>query len=532
MKKSFYDWCIENNRQDLLDRWDYDLNKKSPNEVSCQSVDAFYFHCQNNLHHSSTVARLNHLIRGLASLSCTECNSFAQWCIDNISNDYIDKYWCYDLNSGIDPWKISYKDSKNEIYLKCNNGCDHVYNVHPRGFVVGAHRCRVCNNKIVKTGFNDLFTTNPDLKEIWDFNKNTNINPYKVTHGTRQKVWWKCNKCGNEWKSFITNTSRGHGCPECAKIHLSEIKRITHNDFCNQITEVNPNITIISQYAGNRNKVLCKCNIDGYEWEAWPSHLLRGRGCPLCANQVIIAGVNDIATKRKDLIPYFKNKEEAHLYTTNSNVSIRGVCPNCGYEKDIYIGHLTNSGFGCSICGDGVSYPNKFIRNVLKQLDISFIPEFSPSWLGQRAFDVYFEFNNNKYIIEMDGGLGHGYGKHFKSSLTVEDLKERDIEKDKLAIEHGINVIRIDCWYKNFNRAKYIKDNIINSELKDILDFSHINWIDCDIMSQKSLVKQVCDFYNSTNDSIQNIANNFQLSVSTVKRYLAKGTEFGWCKFA
>lgn len=90
MKKSFYDWCIENNRQDLLDRWDYDLNKKSPNEVSCQSVDAFYFHCQNNLHHSSTVARLNHLIRGLASLSCTECNSFAQWCIDNISNDYID----------------------------------------------------------------------------------------------------------------------------------------------------------------------------------------------------------------------------------------------------------------------------------------------------------------------------------------------------------------------------------------------------------------------------------------------------------
>lgn len=30
MKQSFYDWCMENNRKDLLDRWDYDLNKKSP----------------------------------------------------------------------------------------------------------------------------------------------------------------------------------------------------------------------------------------------------------------------------------------------------------------------------------------------------------------------------------------------------------------------------------------------------------------------------------------------------------------------
>ena len=30
---SFYDWCIKNNRQDLLDRWDYELNGCSPKEV-------------------------------------------------------------------------------------------------------------------------------------------------------------------------------------------------------------------------------------------------------------------------------------------------------------------------------------------------------------------------------------------------------------------------------------------------------------------------------------------------------------------
>ena len=29
-KKSFYDWCVENNREDILDRWDYELNDCSP----------------------------------------------------------------------------------------------------------------------------------------------------------------------------------------------------------------------------------------------------------------------------------------------------------------------------------------------------------------------------------------------------------------------------------------------------------------------------------------------------------------------
>ena len=31
--KSFKQWCIENDRQDVLDRWDYDKNNKKPDEI-------------------------------------------------------------------------------------------------------------------------------------------------------------------------------------------------------------------------------------------------------------------------------------------------------------------------------------------------------------------------------------------------------------------------------------------------------------------------------------------------------------------
>ena len=33
ISKSFYDWCIENNRDDFK-YWDYELNDKNPDEVS------------------------------------------------------------------------------------------------------------------------------------------------------------------------------------------------------------------------------------------------------------------------------------------------------------------------------------------------------------------------------------------------------------------------------------------------------------------------------------------------------------------
>lgn len=31
---SFKQWCLDNNRQDLLLRWDYELNEKAPSEVN------------------------------------------------------------------------------------------------------------------------------------------------------------------------------------------------------------------------------------------------------------------------------------------------------------------------------------------------------------------------------------------------------------------------------------------------------------------------------------------------------------------
>ena len=42
IKQTFYDWCIKNNRQDLLDRWDYSMNNCNPDEIG-YSTDIKYY---------------------------------------------------------------------------------------------------------------------------------------------------------------------------------------------------------------------------------------------------------------------------------------------------------------------------------------------------------------------------------------------------------------------------------------------------------------------------------------------------------
>lgn len=50
IKESFYDWCINNNRVDFLNLWDYDLNNKNPNEIAKSTHKFYYFKCPNGIH--------------------------------------------------------------------------------------------------------------------------------------------------------------------------------------------------------------------------------------------------------------------------------------------------------------------------------------------------------------------------------------------------------------------------------------------------------------------------------------------------
>lgn len=291
------------------------------------------------------------------------------------------------------------------------------------------------------------------------------------------------------------------------------------------------------------------CPQCGYHYPATPATRFAGTGCPACANKICVTGINDIVTqykretdsvrknKLKELIEHFPNKEtDASLYTPCMAKKVAFRCLDCGHLQERYLYNVFDKGFSCELCSDGISYPNKFMYALIRQLPVLNIErEWSkPDWLKinkrRCQYDLYFIYNNREYVVEMDGGIGHGFYQYGSTDKDVAG-KQRDKEKDKRAKEHNITVIRIDCYYTDMlNRAEYIKNSILDSQLSSLFDLSSINWTNCDAYAQNNLIREVCTYKTLNIDaSAKDIANIFNIATSTVYKYLRKGSDLGWC---
>ena len=77
-------------------------------------------------------------------------------------------------------------------------------------------KCPICSGARVIAGINDLATTHPEIASEWS-EKNLPLKPDEVNAKSRKNVWWRCGKCGNEWKSVINARVKGTVCPVCAE---------------------------------------------------------------------------------------------------------------------------------------------------------------------------------------------------------------------------------------------------------------------------------------------------------------------------
>lgn len=93
--------------------------------------------------------------------------------------------------------------------------CGHEWQRVVKRMVFSAN-CPYCSGRKVLLGYNDLFTTNPEISQEWHSTKNGNKTPVMYSKGSGVKVWWKCVE-GHEWIARIADRSAGSRCPICAK---------------------------------------------------------------------------------------------------------------------------------------------------------------------------------------------------------------------------------------------------------------------------------------------------------------------------
>lgn len=305
-------------------------------------------------------------------------------------------------------------------------------------------------------------------------------------------------------------------------------KQKTNEEFVSELHIKNPNLTPLEPYINWNKKIKFQCKIDNHIFPSIPNNVLRGHGCPKCGQKK--CGENGRITKlkketllinkRPNLSKCLKNREDAYNYGYATKKDLLFVCPDCNYEFLKSPSKILDDYLTCPNCIKRSKYPNRFMKSILTQIGINFIDEYSPEWIGLKKYDFYFEINNAQYIVEMDGGF-HRY----------EYSKINDSYKDKMAKEHNINVIRIDCDYgKTRDRYNYIKNNIINSEISAILDLSNVNFDKADIFGFENECKEVCDLWNKYHD-LNIIKEKTGFILYTIKKHLDFGNKNNMCLF-
>jgi hypothetical protein len=211
VKYSFAEWCKDNNHQDWLDRWDYELNEIGPDDVAYRSGKKYWFKCSRGLHDGTYRCIANLTVNKNSVLICKKCNSFGQYLLDTFGEFGICQYWS-DRNT-IDPFDVSVGDSRTTIWIRCQNNDHPDYPTVPDVFSVMGCRCPVCVNKKIIPGINDIFTTRPDLvKYFLDAN-----DAHKYSEMSGKRVNFKCDLCGKIQKKVIARVStRGFHCDACS----------------------------------------------------------------------------------------------------------------------------------------------------------------------------------------------------------------------------------------------------------------------------------------------------------------------------
>ena len=204
----------------------------------------------------------------------------------------------------------------------------------------------------------NLLKNNEKLMTEYNFDKNNNLNLDALTLGSDKKIWWIC-KNKHEWEASIGSRYRtGCGCPYCSNKKVLE----GYND----LTTTNPSIAKEWNFkrnsllpteiqSGSNKKVWWVCP-KGHEYEASILNRTKNNGtkCPVCCNQKVLKGYNDLETLNPNLAVEFdvskNNGKTASDFALNSGKKVWWKCKNCNFEWEATIVSRNHGYHKCPKC--------------------------------------------------------------------------------------------------------------------------------------------------------------------------------------
>lgn len=219
---------------------------------------------------------------------------------------------------------------------------------------------------------NSLSSKNEKLSKEWNYERNNGLNPDKIKPNTELLVWWKCEKCCNEWQATVHERHRGgKKCLKCKSIstNLPGLIKEWH-------PVKNGNITPNDVTFASNKKYWWICDV-GHEYKTSVHTKSKGGTCPYCSGHKLhednsLAAVNPKLSKEWHPTKNGNKTPE----TVFSSSRIEKAWWQCSkneehvWEAKIHTRH--QQGQGCPYCvGKKVSKDNSLAN---------LAPELSKQW--------------------------------------------------------------------------------------------------------------------------------------------------------
>lgn len=188
------------------------------------------------------------------------------------------------------------------------------------------------------------------------------IVPLERYAGGKRKILFKCNICGNEWKTTPNNIMKTKNCPKCSLEKKARERTLTHIEFIETAKEKMGQLfhdyEVLGKYEGIKRKIKIRHKICGYEWEITPGNFYVAKTCPKCHGRV--DGKISKERRKKNMKTNEEFEKELKEVWGNEytplekyggyNFKILTRHEKCGYEWKTRAGTLLK-GHGCPKCG-------------------------------------------------------------------------------------------------------------------------------------------------------------------------------------
>jgi hypothetical protein len=373
-------------------------------------------------------------------------------------NNLLKKQFHPTKNKSLDISSLS-SGSERKVWWICDKGHEWEAAVDHRSRGNG---CPYCSGRQAIIGENDLFTTNSELKNEWNYKKNINVDPKTIKSGSGKKVWWICDK-GHEWEAAVDHRTEGSGCPYCSgrQAIIGENDLFSKNPALLKEWNYKKNINVDPKTIKSASNVKVWWICDrGHEWDASIQNRSRGNGCPYCSGRQAIIGENDLFTTIPELKNEWNYKKNINIdpktIKSGSGKKVWWICDK-GHEWEATVDNR-NRGSGCPECSSQLktSYPEQYFYFHLSNIFKNTINRYKDKKNKISEIDIFIK--DIMIGVEYDGYYYHKNDKDTKKNIL---LKNGII---LISIKETLN------FKKDINNVIYVRQPVTEEKLKDTLE--------------------------------------------------------------